>query len=71
MPTQEQSDRFDHAEALAGGQVGWEEDRRGVRFPCVVPASHLEEAVAWAVERLEELGLPIARIEMPPFDRDQ
>ncbi|MFC8074058.1 hypothetical protein ACFUN8_00795 [Streptomyces sp. NPDC057307] len=62
-PTQEQSDRFDRADALAGGQVGWEQDQQGTRFPCVVRAPQLEAAVAWAVERLGELGLPIARVE--------
>ncbi|MEU9746323.1 hypothetical protein [Streptomyces niveus] len=62
-PTQEQSDRFDHEDALAGGQVGWEQDQHGTRFPCVVRAPRLEEAVSWAVERLGELGLRIARVE--------
>lgn len=66
-PGEAQSDRFDHADALAGGEIGWEEDPDGVRFPCAVTAPHLEEAVAWAVERLAELGLPVARVEMAPF----
>ncbi|MEW1797410.1 hypothetical protein [Streptomyces niveus] len=62
-PTQGKSDRFDHEDALAGGQVGWEQDQHGTRFPCVVRAPRLEEAVSWAVERLGELGLRIARVE--------
>lgn len=62
-PTQEHSDRFDHEDALAGGQVGWEQDQQGTRFPCVVRAAQLEEAVAWAVGRLGELGVRIARVE--------
>ncbi|MET4927409.1 hypothetical protein P3L51_34465 [Streptomyces sp. PSRA5] len=62
-PTREQSDCFDHDDVLAGGQVGWEQDQQGTRFPCAVRAPQLEEAVAWAVERLGELGLRIVRVE--------
>lgn len=65
-PTEEQSDQFDHADSLAGGEIGWEEDPHGTRFPCAVVAPHLEEAVAWAVERMTELGMPIARVEVSP-----
>ncbi|MER5968147.1 hypothetical protein ABT112_00105 [Streptomyces sp. NPDC002055] len=67
-PTAEQSDQFDHADALAGGEIGWEDGQHGVRFPCVVASPHLEDAVAWAVQRLAALGIPIVRIEMKPFD---
>lgn len=66
-PTQEQSDQFDHADALAGGEIGWEEDPDGMHFPCTVSSPHLEEALSWAVTRLEELGVKTARIEMRPF----
>ncbi|MFJ2816460.1 hypothetical protein [Streptomyces sp. NPDC087294] len=62
-PTSEQSDRFDQADARAGGEIGWERDQRGTRFPCVVEASSWETAVAWAVERLGEPGVPVARVE--------
>ncbi|MFE7317823.1 hypothetical protein ACFU7T_32690 [Streptomyces sp. NPDC057555] len=67
-PTEEVSDRFDHAPALAGGEIGWEEDADGVRFPCAVRAEHLEEAVTWAARQLDDLGVPIASMEMSsPF----
>lgn len=67
-PTRQDSDRFDHAPALSGGEIGWEEDPNTVRFPCVVSAEHLEEAVMWAMRHLCELGMPITRVEMSlPF----
>ncbi|MEW1674873.1 hypothetical protein AB0O47_16730 [Streptomyces noursei] len=72
-PTGEDSDRFDCADSLAGGEIGWEEGPDGVQFPCAVKAPHLEVAVSWATERLGELGLIVGRIEMtlplPDADR--
>ncbi|MFE3251116.1 hypothetical protein [Streptomyces sp. NPDC059209] len=66
-PTEEQSDQFDHADALAGGEIGWEEDPDCTYFPCTVSSPHLEDALSWAVARLEELGVKTDRIEMRPF----
>lgn len=67
QPTEEQSDLFDRTDALGGGEIGWEQDPDGVQFPCTVSSPHLEEALAWAVTQLEELGVKTARIEMQPF----
>ena len=65
-PSQEDSNRFDHASTLAGGEIGWEEDPDGVQFPCTVQTEHLEEAVTWATKQLSDLGMPIAKMEMTP-----
>ncbi|MFI7276644.1 hypothetical protein [Streptomyces sp. NPDC049879] len=67
-PGTEESDRFDRSDALAGGEIGWEEDPGGVRFPCVVRAARAEDAVAWAVERLGRAGIGIADVRMPLTD---
>ncbi|WP_052848232.1 hypothetical protein [Streptomyces avicenniae] len=67
-PTEEDSGRFDRSDALAGGEIGWEEDPGGVRFPCTVRAADAQAAVAWAVERLTGAGLEIADIRMPLAD---
>ncbi|MFR9727535.1 hypothetical protein ACL02R_29860 [Streptomyces sp. MS19] len=55
-PGEVESDRFDRSDALAGGEIGWEED------PGVVRAARAEDAVAWAVERLAEAGIGIADV---------
>ncbi|WP_445394716.1 hypothetical protein ACSMX9_15455 [Streptomyces sp. LE64] len=38
-PSGRDSDASDHANALAGGEIGREEDPGGVRFPCTVPGA--------------------------------
>ncbi|MFJ4771399.1 hypothetical protein ACIP88_20195 [Streptomyces uncialis] len=64
-PNERESDAFDHAAALAGGEIGWEEDPSGVRFPCTVRAASAREAVMWAVERLAGVGVPVSDVRMP------
>ncbi|MFR9727278.1 hypothetical protein ACL02R_28535 [Streptomyces sp. MS19] len=67
-PGEVESDRFDRSDALAGGEIGWEEDPGGVRFPCVVRAVRAEDAVAWAVERLARAGIGTADVRLPLAD---
>ncbi|MFD7548484.1 hypothetical protein [Streptomyces sp. NPDC059816] len=64
-PTERESDAFDHAPELAGGAIGWEEDPRGVRFPCTVRAASARDAVLWAVDRLAAAGVPVSTVKMP------
>ncbi|MGX2995467.1 hypothetical protein JNUCC64_14410 [Streptomyces sp. JNUCC 64] len=64
-PGERESDAFDRADGLAGGEVGWEEDPGGVRFPCTVPAASAREAVGWAVERLARIGVTVAEVRLP------
>ncbi|MFF2653813.1 hypothetical protein [Streptomyces sp. NPDC058045] len=69
-PTEEQSDAFDHSDSLATGEIGWETrgGKEHVIFPCVVEAPHLEDAVAWACERLRGVGITVTQAHMQiPF----
>ncbi|MFE2639566.1 hypothetical protein ACFXKF_33190 [Streptomyces scopuliridis] len=66
QPTEEQSDAFDHCDDLATGEIGWETrgGRENVIFPCTVEAPHLEDAVAWAADRLKKVGISVTQAHM-------
>ncbi|GGZ15171.1 hypothetical protein GCM10010387_04320 [Streptomyces inusitatus] len=67
-PSEKESDAFDHSDALAGGEIGWEEDPSGVWFPCTVRAATVGEAVEWAVERLAAVGVLISDVRVALTD---
>ncbi|MFI1203573.1 hypothetical protein ACH4VR_29775 [Streptomyces sp. NPDC020883] len=69
--SKEQSDRFDHADWAADGEIGWEMEGSRLSFPCTLEAEHLETAIETAVLRVESIpGLRVLHVEMAPPGRD-